>query len=72
VTIYASGLQQGLAAHPDFTPVSERKSNYFVVQIDLRSGDGVEVAAARLAKMLQAIEVSYQALSKQSSKPPSR
>lgn len=61
VTIYPGGLQQGLAAHPDFTPVSKRGGNFFVVQIDLSSGDGVEVAAVRLVKMLQAIDASYPA-----------
>lgn len=50
-----------LAAHPDFTPSSNRGSKSFNVRIDLRSGDSVEVAAARLATMLQAIDAIHKA-----------
>ena len=50
-----------VVAHPDFPPSSNRHNNRVDVQIDLRSGDGdgVEVAAALLVKMLQAIDASY-------------
>jgi hypothetical protein len=55
-----------LADHPDFAPssnlykTSRRSTGYtwFNVQIDLSSGDAVEVAAARLAKMLQALDAA--------------
>jgi hypothetical protein len=61
-----------VVAHPDFPPSFNRTPKKVDVRIDLRSGDGVEVAAALLVKMLQAIDASYPALSKQFSEPPRR
>jgi hypothetical protein len=48
-----------LAVHTDFSPSSNLGRKSFNVRIDLRSGDGVEIAAARLDKMLQAIDATY-------------
>jgi hypothetical protein len=75
VTVWSDADTQQLdrvVAHPGFPPSFNRNNKSVDVPIDLRSGDGVEVAAALLVKMLQAIDASYPARSKQFSKPRSR